>query len=252
MRYLLLGPLQIAGETTLTITAPKIETLFATLLIRANRAVSTDELIGELWGEQPPRRVRSALHVYVSQIRKRFTADEPGAAVLRTHGQGYLLEVDESRLDVTDLQREHALGQSLVDRDPHAALAAFTRAAALFRGPVLGHIRNGLVVGGFGRWADELRLECLEAVARGSLVTGRHREVIGDLAKWAEEYPLHEAFREQLMVALYRSGRRAEALAVFQSARRVLREELGLEPRESMRRLQSHILGADRDLSLAG
>ncbi|MEV4847816.1 AfsR/SARP family transcriptional regulator [Micromonospora matsumotoense] len=250
VRYLLLGPLQVIGETPQTITAPKIETLLATLLIRANQPVPAEDLITELWGEHPPRRVRAALHVYVSHIRKRFTGTEPGTGVLHTHGQGYLLEVADARIDVTELQVEYARGRALAGRNPAAALAAYGRAVALFRGPVLSGIRNGSVVNRFGRWADEVRLECLEGFARTSLTVGRHRELIGELTQWTEEYPLHEPLREQLMLSLYRAGRRGEALAAFHRARQVLREELGLEPRESMRRLQSDIL-TERVLPLA-
>lgn len=247
MHYLLLGSLAVVDEdTTLTITAPKIETLFATLLIRANQTVPTGDLIGEIWGEHPPRRVRAALQVYVSQLRKRFPE-----TTLLTSGPGYRLEVAKTDVDATDLHRLHSRGLSLMDRDPETALATLRQAVGLFRGPVLGRIRNGLVVGAFARWADELRVDCLEAIGRVSLATGRHREVIGELAQWADEHPLHEPFRELLMVALCRTGRRAEALAVFQSARRVLRAELGLEPGQPMRRLQSAILSAERDLSLA-
>ncbi|GLZ40830.1 hypothetical protein Acsp05_44540 [Actinokineospora sp. NBRC 105648] len=248
----MLGPLQVVGDTTMTITAPKIEALLATLLIRANQVVPADELITELWGEHPPRRVRAALHVYVSRLRKRFDGIGVDPAVLRTHGQGYVMAVEPSQVDVAALQAAHAEGRVLLDADPLAALGALSRAAGLFRGPVLAGIRNGLIVGGFARWAEEVRLRCLESIAWCSLETGRHREVIEDLAQWVDEYPLHEAFREQLMLALHRSGRRAEALAVFHTARRVLREELGLEPRETMRRLQSAILNADRGYSLAG
>jgi DNA-binding SARP family transcriptional activator len=251
MRFLLLGPLQLAGDASITINAPKVETLLATLLVRANQVVPADELISELWGEHPPRRVRAAIHVYVSQIRKILGQDPDGSAVLQTRSQGYQLMTDPAVIDVTDLRTLYVHGLGLESDDPAAALAVFTRATALFRGPILGGIRNGIIVGGFGRWADELRLECLEAIARCSLAAGRHRDLISELGRWAEEYPLHEAFHEQLMLALHRSGRRAEALAVFQLARRALREELGLEPRDSMRRLQTAILN-DRVLSPAG
>ncbi|MEW2477662.1 MULTISPECIES: AfsR/SARP family transcriptional regulator [Micromonospora] len=245
MRYQLLGALRIADPAPRTITAPKVETLFATLLIRANHTVTTDELIAELWGENPPRHARTALHVYVSQIRKQIPSPRPGAAVLHTKPQGYQMEVDENLVDAVELQRMHALGRSLLETDPEAALVPLRRAVGLFRGPVLAGIRNGLVVGNFAEWAEEVRVDCLHAIGRAALATNRHRELIGELVQWVEEHPLHEPLREVLMVALTRAGRRAEALAAYQSTRRVLHEELGLEPGEAMRRLQLAILSAD-------
>ncbi|OZC87865.1 hypothetical protein CH272_18490 [Rhodococcus sp. 05-340-1] len=248
MRFMILGPLQIdAGDNTLTISAPKIEKLLLTLLIRANRAVRVDELISELWGQAPPRRARAALHVYVSQIRKLLAEHDVvgngGTEVaLLTRGTSYLLQINPDHIDVTAAQRHYAQGQALLADDPAGAFAEFSRAADMFRGPVADGVTDGGIVGGFAHGADELRLECLEAIAHGSLQIGRHRELVGQLAQWIEEYPLHESLREQLMIALYRSGRRAEALAEFQTARRVLREELGLEPRESMRQIQAAIL----------
>jgi DNA-binding SARP family transcriptional activator len=253
LRYELLGPLRIiqAGEPR-TITAPKIETLMATLLTRANQMVHSEELLAEIWGIAPPARARAALHVYISQLRKTVVNPQFGGAVIRTHSQGYLLDVDRAQLDVTELQALHAVGREHRTTDPHRALTAFTEAARLFRGPVLGGIRNGVIIDGFARWADEVRLECLESIAQCSLRIGRHRELVSELSTWIEEHPLHETFREQLMLALHRSGRRADALKVFQSARLTLREELGLEPGETMRKLQNAILHADSGYAIAG
>ena len=189
MRYLLLGPLRIVDPTPRAISAPKVEALFATLLIRANRIVSVDELIAELWGECPPRSARAALHVYVSQIRKQFPPIDADSAVLRNRPQGYLLEVDEDQIDSSRLQTAVACGKSLLNKDPAAALVVLRRAASLFRGPVLAGIRNGLVVGAFARWADEVRVECLEAIGRAMLARNRHRELIGELTQWIAEHP---------------------------------------------------------------
>ncbi|WP_445548333.1 MULTISPECIES: AfsR/SARP family transcriptional regulator [unclassified Frankia] len=152
-------------------------------------------------------------------------------------------------MDVTELRQLHARGRADMVGDPERALAGFTAAARLFRGPVLAGLRNGTIVSTFARWAEETRLECLESIARCALWTGRHREVVNDLTNWVDEHPFHETFREQLMLALHRSGRRAEALAQFRDARRVLREELGLEPGETMRRLHSAILNDEAVLN---
>ncbi|MFI0479626.1 BTAD domain-containing putative transcriptional regulator [Actinomadura sp. 9N215] len=246
MQYELLGPLRLVESEFRAFNTPKVETLLATLLIRANQPVSTDHLMLQLWGDSPPRRCRAALHVYVSQLRKALAGLSAGA-VVRTHGQGYRLEADEDSIDSVRLRRLHEEGRMLLDDDPERALAAFQEAVGLFRGPVLAGVGDGLFIGAFVRWAEETRLECREAVAQCSLRVGRHRELIGDLSVWVDENPLNETLREQLMLALFRSGRRAEALEVFQSARRALREELGLDPRATMYRLQAAILRADAD-----
>ncbi|WP_236792321.1 AfsR/SARP family transcriptional regulator [Amycolatopsis sp. GM8] len=250
MRYQLLGPLQVVeGGEIRTVGAPKIETLFAVLLIRANQTVSSDELIGEIWGDNPPRRVRAGLHVYVSQLRKGFARPDAGGAVIETQANGYLLRVDESLVDLFELRALHARGRELLPSSPERALACFTAATKLFRGPVLARIRDRAIVSTFSRMVEAVRLECLESIARCSLQTGRHRELVSDLSGWIDEHPLHEAFREQLMLALHRSGRRADALAAYHSARKVLREELGLEPGLTMRRLQTAILDSEPDYS---
>ncbi|GAB3887135.1 hypothetical protein GCM10029964_052620 [Kibdelosporangium lantanae] len=190
MRYELLGPLRIiqAGEPR-SITAPKIETLLATLLTRANTVVHSEELLAEIWGSKPPARARAALHVYVSQLRKTVVDPQLHGAVIRTHAQGYVLNVDCSQLDVTELQALHAAGRDQVASDPAEALATFTKAARLFRGPVLGGIRNGMIIDAFARWANEVRLECLGSIAQCSLRLGRHRELVSDLSTWVEEHP---------------------------------------------------------------
>lgn len=251
-RYELLGPLQIRSNKAHRISAPKVEVLLAALLIKANLPVSAEELMGEIWGDDRPTRVRSGLHVYVSQLRKICAGPEGQGATIDTHAYGYVLRLDESRTDVYDLQRLHTRGRAVLVDDPDQAYACFTAAADLFRGPVLAGMRNGSIVSTFVRWAEEMRLECLESIARCSLRTGRHRELVCDLTNWIDEHPFHEAFRELLMTALHLSGRRAEALREFQRARRLMQEELGLEPSATMRRLQSAILNDRQDLAVAG
>ncbi|GAA0952434.1 AfsR/SARP family transcriptional regulator [Actinocorallia libanotica] len=245
MGFQLLGSVRIvdATGTAHTVSAPKVGALLATLLIRAGEPVSTEELMEELWGSGPPRRARAALHVYISQLRKHLLEAGGDQGRIGTRGAGYVMDVDPAAIDAARLQELHARGRRAASAgDPERALACFEEAAALFRGPVLAREANGQIVGAFARWAEEVRLECLEALADCSLRTGREREVIGDLLVWVRERPLHETFREQLMLALYRSGRRAEALEAYRDARRVFREELGLDPRISMRQLQNAIL----------
>ncbi|ROO85598.1 DNA-binding SARP family transcriptional activator [Actinocorallia herbida] len=237
MEFLVLGPLRAGGPGGGTVGAPKVTALLAVLLVRAGETVSFDELIDELWPEGPPRRARAALHVYVSQLRRRVLPPE-GARIV-TGARGYALVgavTDAARLERL---RGEAVAASIAD--PVLALDRFSAAAALFRGPVLAGVPYGPVAGAFARWAEECRLECLEGIASCALRAGRHRELVGDLTRWVEEHPLNETLREQLMLALHRSGRRAEALAAFHQAERVLRTELGIGPRAAMLRLRSQI-----------
>jgi DNA-binding SARP family transcriptional activator len=244
MRFELLGPLRIVDHGIHTISAPKMATFLAAMLIRADRPVSTDDLKAELWGEESPRNANASLHVYVSRLRKNFFRSELDGPSIETQVQGYMLRTGSAAIDSAQLQDLYRQGRSLMATRPDRALEHFEEAVRSFRGPVLQGIGTGAIVGAFVRWVEEVRLECIEAIAWCSLRAGRHREVIGDLSRWSDEFPLNETLRENLMLALHRCGRRAEALDVFHDTRKILREELGLDPRHSMRQLQSAILDA--------
>ncbi|MFF4239950.1 AfsR/SARP family transcriptional regulator [Actinomadura geliboluensis] len=253
MRYELLGPLRVvdADGAVSAISARKIEAVLAALLIRSDQIVGLDQLIGEIWGDRPPRRATAGLHVYISQIRKFLHRPDREGSPVVTHPPGYVLRVGSDELDFHAFLRLMNQGRSHArDRRHPQAAECFEQALGLWRGPVLGGLLSGPIVDGFVTWMSDARMECLEMLNDAQLELGRHRELVGRLYSLITEHPLREAFYRQLMLALYRSECQAEALKVFQVARRTLNEELGLEPCRALQDLQRAILTADDQLEL--
>lgn len=200
-KYQILGSLHVSvNGVDINITARKMEILLATLLIQANQVVSREQLMAEIWGESTPTRATACTHVYISQLRKLFGKANP----IITRGPGYLLCTAPGELDLSLFQQLAAEGRQNLSagcyREAHAALAP---ALALWRGPALVDLRNGPIVNGFVSWLDEVRLECTELLIEADLQLGRHRELVSLLYKLIGEYPLHETFYRQLMIALY-------------------------------------------------
>lgn len=252
MRYEVLGQLQVRDDERASfISAPKIETLLAVLLVRSGQVVTHDQLIAEIWGDGPPRRVMAGLHVYVSQLRKFLTSAGQPKCPIVTSPAGYQLRLGQDELDceiflrLVQTGRENAAQQ----RDEQARYC-FERGLTLWRGPALADLSYGPILEGFATCLLEARLECTELLIDCQLRLGRHREVVGQLYTLIAEHPLREAFRRQLMLALYRSERTADALNAYQAARRALHDELGLEPCRSLQNLQRAILTADDQLDL--
>lgn len=252
MRYEILGKIRVVdGASMSTVSARKIEILLAVLVIRAGQVVSTTQLMTEIWGEHPPRRAAAGLHVYVSQLRKFLSRPACAASPIITTHPGYLLQLGSDELDAQIFQ--HLVNQGREEQKAghlEEACASFGSALDLWRGPALGGLRDGPLVNGFAGWAEQARLECTEKLVDTGLMLGRHRELASYLYALTVEYPLREAFYRQLMLALYRSGCQADALKVYQSARTVLIDELGLEPCRSLRDLQRAILLGDPRLEL--
>lgn len=251
MRYEILGPVRVVDAGGVShISARKVEALFAALLIRADQVVRAEQLIGEIWVDGAPRRANAGLHVYVSQLRKFLHRDGRTDPIV-TRLPGYLLDTGGDELDVrTFLDLVEAGRVALRDGRPEQAAARLERALDLWRGPVLGDLPRGILSEGFATWLMEERLQCLEMLVDARLQIGRHRELVGRLYALTTEHPLHEAFYRQLMLALYRSDRQAEALHVYQNARQTLKVELGLEPCRALQELQRAILVADDRLSV--
>ncbi|MEV7127705.1 AfsR/SARP family transcriptional regulator [Streptomyces sp. NPDC093260] len=253
MRYEFLGPLRVRHtEQSHSLSAPKVETTLATLLIGSGRVITKEQLVTELWGDRPPRRASAAVHVYISQLRKFLVgAGDTGGRAIVTRPLGYELRLDGAGWDVDDFKEAMRRGRDLRAAGRHeGALESFERALSLMRGPVLEGIAEGPALTSFATWAEEERLQCLELSVEARTALGRHREVIGLLSTLTAQYPLRESFYRQLMLVLYRSERQAEALQVYRSAQRVLRAELGLDPHRSLRRLHQAILASDRVLDL--
>src|ERR687887_2553119 len=232
MEFRVLGPLEVLEDgRQIEIGGAKQRALLAILLLHANEVVSTDRLIDALWEEAPPETAQKALQVYISQLRKTL-----GKERLETKAPGYRLRIAQDELDLARFQR-------LAEEHPREALA-------LWRGQPLAEFAYQRFAQAEIARLEELRLECLERRIEEDLEQGRHAALVGELERLVREHPLRERLRAQLMLALYRSGRQAEALEAYQDARRALTEELGIQPSHELRDLQRAILAQDVALAL--
>ena len=247
MDFRILGPLEVeeAGRA-IPMVGTKQRSLLAILLLHANEPVSTDALIEALWGEQPPLSARKALQVYVSRLRRAFGGSS-GRVV--TQPTGYRIHVEPGELDLDRCERLGDRGrEALLEQDWVRAGQHLRKALALWRGPPLADlIYESFAQAEAGR-LEELRLALLEDRIDADLGAGRHAELVGELEALVGEHPLRERLRRQLVLALYRSGRQAEALASYRAARATLDEELGLEPTPALRELEQAILTHDAGL----
>ncbi|MGH3136486.1 MAG: BTAD domain-containing putative transcriptional regulator [Gaiellaceae bacterium] len=241
MEFRVLGPLEVEEEgRVLKLGGAKQRALLALLLLYANEAVSRDRLIDELWGSTPPETAPAAIQVYVSQLRKLL-----GREVIVTQPPGYLIRVREGTLDLERFERavERARGAPADD-----AAELLRDALVLWRGPPLAELDGSFARAERAR-LNEQRLSALEQRINADLELGRHAQLVPELEGLVRDHPLREHLRGQLMIALYRSGRQAEALDVYRSGRRLLDEELGLEPHDELQRLERAILNHDPSLS---
>src|SRR3989440_2723152 len=234
MEFRILGPLEVISDgRALGLGGHKQRTLLALLLLQANRVVSSDRLIDALWEEEPPGTAQKALQVHVSQLRKAL-----GRERLETKAPGYLLRVERDELDLARFERLRDEGK-------------LDEALALWRGPPLADFAYQRFAEAEIARLEELRLACVEERVERDLARGRHAELVGELDALAREHPLRERLRAQLMLALYRSGRQADALDAYQGARAALVGELGIEPGKELRERHQAILEQDPALDLA-
>jgi len=235
LRFSLLGPLEVRSEgSPVQLGGPKQRALLALLLVDAGRTVSTDRLIDALWGEHPPRTAATSLQNFVSQLRKQLGPD-----LLVTKPPGYLLRIDPLHLDVN---RVHALLAEARDAPVAERAAKLREAIDMWRGPPLEEFAFEAFAEGEIARLGELRLNLLEERIEADIEAGRSGEVVAELEALVGQHPLRERFREQLMLALYQSGRQAEALEAFQEGRRVLVDELGIDPSPRLKQLHGAIL----------
>src|SRR5581483_10777543 len=242
----LLGPLVVSvdGEPV-PLGGRRQRALLGALLLQPNRIVSLDHLIDAVWGEAAPDTARNTVQVYVSQLRKLL----PDGA-LETAPPGYRLAVAAETIDAFELERRADEGRAALAAGDAARAAETLRAALdLWRGSPLPDLDGVVAVAEVAR-LEELRLAATEDLVDAELALGRQARLVGELERLVAEHPLRERLRAQLMLALYRSGRQADALAVYQRARRTLLDELGLEPGESLRELERRILAHDPSLDL--
>jgi DNA-binding SARP family transcriptional activator len=246
MEFRVLGPLEVADHgSSVALGGGKQRALLAVLLLHANEVVGTDRLIDELWGQAPPLTVTKSVHVYVSRLRRELGEDR-----VVTRPPGYLLRLEPRELD---LKRFEALLAEARNGDGDATTTARTlrEALALWRGPPLADLAYEPFAQIEIARLEELRWAALEARIDADLACGRHAELVGELQALIAAHPLRERLHCQLMLALYRSARQADALEAYRNARGLLSDELGLEPGEELKRLEAAILRQDPALDLA-
>src|SRR5215218_8161274 len=247
MKFRILGPLEASeAGREVAIGSGKQRVVLTLLLLHPNEVLSKDRLIDVLWGESPPPTAAKMLHNYVSQLRRSLGGD--GAAALETRGNGYLLRLDRGERDLDRFEELLSRGRALGADDPKAAADLLREALALWRGPPLADFTYEDFAREEISRLEELRLNALEERIEADLALGRQADLVAELRRLVGEHPLRERLRAQLMLVLYRSGRQAEALEVYQDARRALLEERGLEPGAALRELEARILREDPKL----
>ncbi|MWA07962.1 BTAD domain-containing putative transcriptional regulator [Streptomyces sp. BA2] len=253
-----LGSLSVRENgTSITPTAPKPRQVLALLALHADRMVPVSSLMEELWGDTPPRSGRTTLQTYVLQLRELIAAalekgdggegERPAAKdVLVTMPGGYLLSSGDGHSDVRTFERLAGMGYRAMDAGDFAGAARQLREALmLWFGTAFADVQAGPQLEMEIQRLDESRLCALEQRIEADLRLGRHREVLAELTILVNRYRTHESLHAQFMLALYRSGRRSEALDVYQRLRATLVRDIGLEPSAGLRRLQQSILAAN-------
>jgi DNA-binding SARP family transcriptional activator len=254
LEFLVLGPLEVrSGGRPLQLRSARQRALLAVLLLNANEVVSSDRLIDAVWPEKPPGSATNLLQVHVSQLRKLL---EPARAVgtpgpLVTRSPGYLLRIEPDQLDSVRFERLLNEGVALLAaNEPERASSTIEAALGLWRGPALADFAFDDFARSESARLDELHMLAIEEGIEAALALGRHAALVGELEALAAEHPLRERLAVQLMLALYRSNRQAEALAVYAATRKRLVDELGIEPSPALRQLEKAILDQDPSLDL--
>src|SRR6266511_1204723 len=240
VEFRILGPLELSAEGRVL------------PLVHANEVISRDRLIEELWAEAAPASVASALHVYLSRLRRLLDSAGAGDALVR-EAQGYRLRVEPEQLDANRFERLVGEGSAaLAAGNAKMAADRFREALAFWRGQALADLQSERFAITAAARLEERRVFAFEQQLDANLALGRDRELIGELEMLVADHPYRERLRGQLMLALYRSGRQAEALRAYQDARHTLADELGLEPSHELKQLEQAILRQDAMLTLDG
>jgi DNA-binding SARP family transcriptional activator len=240
--FAVLGQVEVRGpDGVVRVGRPGQRALLALMLLRANRVLAPEEIVRQLWGDQPPATARAQVHALVSAVRQ---ALPDGRHILRTQEHGYRLDVEPDALDL--FRFEHGLAHASVEQDRTAAAAAFRSALALWRGTPFTGI-DAAFVDRVRRRLGEQRLHAVEQVIDIELALGRHTELIGELTELAGAHPGRERLHRQLMLALYREGRAAEAMDAYRACQAAL-ADAGVRPSPKLGMLANRILGTDDTL----
>ena len=246
MEFRILGPLEVVEDGhALALGGARQRALLTLLLTRANEVVSTDRLIDELWGESAPKTAGNALQYHVSRLRKQLGPTHP----IVTREPGYLIRVGPDELDLLRFER---LVEEAQRSSPDVVSGLLREALGLWRGDALADVAHESFAQAEVHRLEELRLVALERRIDADLELGHDAELVAELEALAREHPLRERLRAQLMLALYRSGRQAEALEVYRDARRLLLDELGIEPSPALSELEGAILRQEAGLAPPG
>jgi DNA-binding SARP family transcriptional activator len=248
MEFRILGPLEVLADgDSVPLGGARQRALLAILLTRANEVVGRDALIDELWGENPPETATNVLQGYISHLRKAVGND-----VLQTRAPGYVAVVDSGQLDLDRFEKLLTTGSDeLAHGDVRSAAVSLRSALELWRGPALADFAFEPFAQAEIARLEELRLTALERRIEADLALGKDAELVGELETLVGRHPLRERPRAQLMLALYRAGRQAEALDAYQQARRALVDELGIDPSPVLQELEKAILRQDPSLDVA-
>ena len=246
MNYRILGPLEVAeADRLVPLGRGRQRSVLALLLLHANEVLSSERLIDELWGESPPPTASKTVQVYVSQLRKALRNGDPEGPLL-TRGRGYVLKVEPGELDLERFEQALAQGRRALDAAaPEQAADTLRDGLALWRGAPLADFAYEPFAQAEIARLEDLRLAATEERIEADLELGRHAEVAGELEALVAAHPLRERLRGQLMLALYRCHRQAEALDAYREGRHRLVEELGIEPSSSLRHLHDQMLAQD-------
>ncbi len=249
----ILGPLEVSRSGCIVpLGGPRQRAVLALLLLEANRVVSMDRLAEDVWGGDPPEGWATTVQTYIFHLRRALEPDRArgvAGGVLVTRGRGYLLSVDRAHLDAARFQDGFTAGRAALDAGRYAEAAGTLRQAlGLWRSGVLADLADYAFIRPEAARLEELRLAAVEARIDADLALGRHDALTGELEQLTAEYPLRERLHGQLMLALYRCGRQAEALAAYRRARDLLADELGIDPGEPLRQLHASVLAQDSAL----
>jgi len=244
-----LGPVTVTrADAPIDLGGPKQRLVLALLMSSPDHVVATSRLIDKLWGEEPPATARKALQMHVSNLRRALGEEFP----LRTASGGYLVQSADLDYDVKAFEESVTRATALLRTDPTAASTLLSQALATWRGSAFADLDDEAAIAPEIARLDQLRLTALERRIDADLRLGRHAELVGELETLAVEHPYHERFREQEMLALYRSGRQTEALRAYDHTRMTLVEELGIEPSPSLQALHTQILQQAPELEYVG
>src|SRR5215470_597418 len=252
VRFAVLGGLEVEADGgPLAIAGPRRRALLALLVVHANRVVSTGRMIDALWGEDEPASARAQVHSLISALRQELPDPADGGAAIETRPEGYMLTVDPGSVDLFLFERRVAAARADAGVGRlEQAVTSFREGLDLWRGPALDGIEAPFADTEAAR-LEEQRLVVTEELVEADLRLGRHTELVGELGALVAEHPYQERLQAALMLALYRSGRRADALEVCRNVRRSMAEELGLDPGRTLQDLEQAMLRDEPSLALA-